>query len=255
MEIARALFTTIMLVITCHAMADKPLRIATALVEPWGYWQEDGQPGGLLVEFARMLEKEMGRALIIEMKPYSRVIHDYKSGEADMAVLFVSPESQQFGRSLGKVVDLRIMLTAQAGTPPIFGLDALIGKLVGFIRGTKYGPEFESYKGFTHIPINSMRQGLSMLKKRRIDAMASTEHALLTTLAEMELKTTDVSVIKILGDTQADLYLSDASQNLKSIESVSRALVRLKQAGKLENLFFPLGKDWAEHRTAASEEE
>lgn len=258
MVMTRYLLLIAMLTTICHAMADNPLRIPTALVKPWGYWQENGEPGGLLVEFAQLLEREMGLPLAIEMKPYSRVIHDFKSGHADMAVLFVSPESQQFGRSLGVVVGVRIILAASPGTPAIESLDAMSGKLIGFIRGAKYGPEFDNHRGFTHIPINSMTQGVSMLKNRRIDAMASTEYALRSTLTEMGLKTTDISVIKIIGATQLDLYFSKASQNQNGIQSVSRALDQLKQTGKLEKLeklFLPQGKQWAETKTTTREKE
>ncbi|BFM17514.1 hypothetical protein R50073_36970 [Maricurvus nonylphenolicus] len=233
------------------------VRFVTTTVEPWGYFNDRGLPDGLLVRFVNLLGREAGLPFTNRLQPYPRVKHSLGNGQADMAVMFVGPESDLLGESLGKVVDTHIMMIGRKGMKPVDNLQALDGRLVGYIRGSRYGRQFDDYMGFTKIPVNRMRQGIAMLITGRLDAMVSTDQSLFYTLDKMGLDIDEVSPLLFIGQTQGDLFISHQVSNPELAAIYREALRKLRHSGRLNPLFFQhegLGEEWqAAQQRALSE--
>lgn len=221
-----------------QAHSEEVVRFVSTTVEPWGYVTSSGKPDGLLARFVDQLGREAGLPYVNRLQPYPRVKHSLANGQADLAVLFSGPESERIGISLGAVVDTYIMLVGSAGMESIESLDDLQGKLVGYIRGSRYGPEFDNHEGIIKTPVNRMRQGVAMLLTGRLDAMASTDQTLFYTLRKMDVEVGRLSPLLVLGKTQGHLYLSRQSTNQHLAPIYRDALDKLRVSGKLDTLFY-----------------
>lgn len=233
------------------------VRFVTTTVEPWGYFNNRGLPDGLLVRFVEVLGREAGLPFTNRLQPYPRVKHSLGNGQADLAVMFVGPESNLLGESLGKVVDTQILMIGRKGMKPVESLEALDARLVGYIRGSRYGKQFDEYRGFTKVPVNRMRQGVAMLLAGRLDAMVSTDQSLFYTLDKMGLDIDEVSPLFFIGDTQGDLFISHQARDPKLAGIYRDALQRLRTSGRLNPLFFShdgWGEQWKEAQRKAKSE-
>ena len=162
----------------------------------------------MLVDVQRELFRRAGVPFRNEMKPYPRVIAEIESGQADVAVMFVSPEADRTGISLGQVVQERIVIVMRAAAPAIRRLNDLNGRYVGHVRGSRYGAAFDDHTGIIRVPVTDAEQGLRMLLAGRLDAMASTEHSLLYSLYNAGLNAADIRIALPLRQARADLYIS-----------------------------------------------
>jgi len=219
----------------------EPVYFMTTTVKPWGYRNKAGEQAGLLVRFIDELALEAQRPYRNQLQPYPRVIHALRSGAADMAVLFDSPKAGDIGYRVGEVVGVDVLLVAQRGTPSVNSLSELKGWRVGFIRGSKYTPAFDSADHFSRIPMNSMQQGLAMLLAGRIDAMASTDQTFFYAMEELALEPDRVQRLLLLGKTSAGLYFSKQSTKQHLIPYYRAALERLESSGQLAKIFLRQG--------------
>jgi polar amino acid transport system substrate-binding protein len=230
------------------------VRFVTTTVEPWGYFNDRGLPDGLLVRFVNLLGREAGLPFTNRLQPYPRVKHSLGNGQADLAVMFVGPESNLLGESLGKVVDTQILMIGRKGMKPVETMESLDGRLVGYIRGSRYGKQFDEYRGFTKVPVNRMRQGIAMLLAGRLDAMVSTDQSLFYTLDKMDLDIDEVSPLLFIGHTQGDLFISHQASDPRLAGVYRQALQRLRTSGRLNPLFFShdgWGEQWQEAQRKA----
>ncbi len=202
----------------------------------------DGSLGGLLPRFTELLSKEAGIPFTNQLQPYPRVKHTLSHGQADFAVMFVGPQSDKMGISLGEVVKTKIMVVAAKGAEPVQNLNELIGRRVGYIRGSRYGLAFDEHPDLNKIPINTMHQGVAMLLAGRMDAMVSTEQSLFYTLQKMSVEQGRLVPLIIIGETQGDLFMSRHSPHQALQETYRQALDRLREKGSLDSLFYQHGR-------------
>ncbi|MCL6414660.1 transporter substrate-binding domain-containing protein [Aestuariirhabdus sp. Z084] len=214
------------------------LQVSTSTVKPWGYVNAQGQLDGLLSRFTLELEKHSGITLNNTLTPYPRVIQEVKSGQADLAVLFKSPQADQYGIDLGEVVKTSIIITARADAPPINSLDALAGKRVGYIRGSRYGASFDDNLQLYKVPIRDMAQGVRMLMQGRIEAMVSADYTLFYTLRELDIEPTRLVHLLTLDSNSGHLYLSRRSTKPDSAANLQKALEEMRSNGILQQIFF-----------------
>lgn len=213
-------------------------RFATSAVKPWGISGANGEMSGLLVQFADELASESGMDYSNIMQPYPRVIHSLKSGYVDFAVLFDSPSARSIAVRVGEVVKTEIIVVAAEGARPIDTVDDLVGMQVGYIRGSKYGPDFDDADHFDRVPLNSAEQGLAMVLKGRIDAMASSDQSLYWAMDSMEIDHANLSRILLLGETTGALYMSLESKRQDLLPVYRQALKRMRDKGTMDRFFY-----------------
>lgn len=218
--------------------------VVTPAVEPWGYYDEEARPVGLLMAFQEALFARANVSLQYQLQPYARVIYALASGQADVGVMFVSPAAERAGISLGEVAVTRIVLIAAAqghsGTPgkKRVGLADFAHARVGFVRGSKYGPIFDDNTSFEHVPVTNVSQGLRMLMTGRLDAMVSSEQALLYAIHLTEIPASSLAFILELGVAKADLYVSRHSAQGPWLAKLRQAMSDMKADGSLHKIFY-----------------
>ena len=89
--------------------------LATSTVKPWGFADTDRTRKGMLIDFQNTLFSRANIAVNNVLEPYPRVIQDIEKGDADIAVMFVSPQANRIAHSLGNVLSERIVIVVKAG--------------------------------------------------------------------------------------------------------------------------------------------
>ncbi len=213
-------------------------KFATSTVKPWGFKDKNGHEDGLLVHFGRELSLESKIGYQNFLQPYPRVIHSLNSGLVDFAVLFDSHASREAAIRVGDVTRVEIIVVAAAGAEPRENIKALEGMNIGYIRGSRYGEEFDDATHFTRIPINTMHQGLAMLLNGRIDAMASADQSLYWAMDKMGVEASKLTKVISIGETTGGLYMSKKSDRTDLLPIYQQALKRMAEKGALARIFY-----------------
>ncbi len=215
-------------------------KFSTSNIKPWGFLTSDNKPSGLLVHLTDALQQELRTEEVVidnQLRPYPRVIYEIRNGDVDFAVMFKSPSANEIAVSIGKVVDARVLIIGSAERDKIASLNELDGKVVGYIRGSKYGVEFDNNQRMKKLSVASMKQGIDMLLKGRIYALASAEQTLYYAMHKMDIPRENITTMYTVSSVQADLYFSKASLNTHLKVPVQAALGRLKAKGILDQIF------------------
>ena len=220
------------------------VRFATTTVKPWGIKSEAGNHG-LLVDVLDELMRITQIPVVNELQPYPRVVHSLYSGRADFAFLFDSPATREAAIHVGHLVNSKMIVVGRAGAEELQSLDELEGKAVGFIRGSKYGAEFDEATHFTRVPVSTMEQGLAMLMRNRMDVMAGTDQAVYWSMRKMNVGAKRLSKLYVLGGTSGSLYLSKKSNRSDLVPAYQNALKILHENGTLERIF-STSYEWAD---------
>jgi len=217
--------------------ADDTVRFATSNINPWGFLDKQNRERGLLIEFAHKFSFEAHINHKNYLQPYPRVMHSLASGSVDLAVLFDGPLADNAAIRVGDVLVTKVFVVARPNAEPISSIEQLAGMTVGYIRGSKYGEPFDSARHFTHLPINTMRQGLAMVLSGRIDAMTGSDHAFYQAIKEMQLNETQLRRLLVLKEVTGGLYMSRHSALQDQLPFYRDALKKMKAQGVLERIF------------------
>ena len=210
---------------------------STSNVKPWGY-MEEGIQKGLLVDLTNALTAKTGMTVENNIRPYPRVIREFKNGSIDLAFMFRSPQAEEIGIPVEQILTTKIVLIALEDAPEISNLDELSKKYVGHISGSKYGAVFDNSNAFNKVPLDSLEQGIKMLLSKRLYAVASAEQTFYYTLKELEIPQNKIKPIMIVNQVPVDLYLSKKSLKVHLIETYRQAIVQLKKEGVLNTIFY-----------------
>lgn len=214
-----------------------PIRFLTADVWPWGYLNSEGEPAGLIAEFAERLSEVSGHPLDNRVVPHQRVIHSLQFRQADVTVVFENPALQQAAMSLGEVLRTDVLLLTLRDSSLSLDLGALSDVRVGFIRGTYYGEVFAAKQDIVKIPVHSMAQGIEMLELGRLDAMMSSDIVFLHTLKTVGLDAAEFRFAAQVSGQPALLYISRQALHPEQADALRSALETLRASGELARLF------------------
>ena len=218
--------------------------LATSTVKPWGFADTDRTRKGMLIDFQNTLFSRANIAVNNVLEPYPRVIQDIEKGDADIAVMFVSPQANRIAHSLGNVLSERIVIVVKAGSKEYRSLDDFNGQNIGQVRGSKYGDAFDNHPGITRVALTDVEQGLKMLLAGRLDAMASTEHSLLFAMYSAGINAADIQLALPLFTARADLYVARHAMQAEWVKPVEQTLTAMRNDGSLtqslyQNKYWP----------------
>ncbi|GAA5316057.1 MAG: hypothetical protein AseanaTS_12620 [Candidatus Pelagadaptatus aseana] len=213
-----------------------PVRVATSIIKPWGM-VIDGEQQGLLIETAKVLHTETGIPYRHIFRPYTRVFHELLSGYSDLALVFQSPRVDQDAILVGTITQTRVILVGLPDNQPIDSLAQLNGQSVGHMRGSKYGAAFDLATNFKRQPINTIEQGLAMLKRQRIDYMAAVDHTVYWGMKQLGLSATEIAEMTSLQGPILALYMSKKSPHLNLLPVYQQAVARLNHNGTFKAIY------------------
>lgn len=232
-----------LLLATCFAMADTSRAEPTepvfliAEVWPWGHFDEQRQPAGLIHTFATRLASRTGIKMQYRVRPHQRVLADLKHGEGDFTVLFQNPAVETYAEPIGVVQVSNILLITHKDSTQQLTLQALAGKPLGYIAGTYYGEDFHADQGTVKVPISGLDQAIRMLQLGRLEAMITSDILLHHSLKRTRTSPRDFRARMLTRGHAAYLYMANDSPNAHHLPALRAALEAMRDNGELESLF------------------
>ncbi|MGF1740528.1 transporter substrate-binding domain-containing protein [Vibrio profundum] len=213
---------------------EKPLRIATVALVPVGY-KENGISKGLFYDIANRIAQRAGFSYVNTIKPYGRVVNDLKNGKSDASIFGYNPNLEGKAKTIAPIVSLKIVLIANRGSSIIEARD-LLGKSVGFIRGSRFMAQQILDDAKELIPITDFKQGLKMLKANRFDVLVGSDLGLYSSMKLLGMKRSEFSQPYIVSSSQTYLYLSNHFADKKQIKRLVTAAHELKSTGEIDEI-------------------
>jgi len=243
MRVIAVLFALVLACTTSAAQSqtdatDATLTFTTADVWPWGYKGPKGEPAGFIADFVTELALESGLNIDNQLSPHSRALIELSAGQVDLSVLYYSPEMDDIGVNLGRVVTVPVLFVTHKQDERAVTFDDLTaGHSVGYIRGTYYGDAFANKTDVTKVSVQYLDQAIRMLELGRIDGLLASDRAFFGTLKQLGLDAKDYQFDSIINQQTAYLYMSHGS-NQKDCEAPLRdALNRMRSDGRLARIF------------------
>lgn len=233
----RALFLTLVLLAT--SAAAQPWRVVgDEQFAPYSFvTAEDETPRGLDVELVDAVLHEAQVSYEIRLYPWERVKRMLDRGEVQMAFQFAGTAQRQQQYEL--VGPLRsgstiFMTTAKTAISDWKTLDDLSPYVIGQVRGYAYEEAFESAALSRDTSAQNPRQLVSMLLAGRIDIIVGDHTQLLYFVREQRA----LKQVRILPRPLIEMprFVAFAKGDIEHARQFSEALVRLRQAGTLDEI-------------------
>ena len=112
----------------------RDLRIVTIESAPFGFFEANGQPSGMMWEIGNLIAAEAGFTATNQIIPYARTVLVVENGEADFVLRYGSAELSAAAIQVAPVLSLPTIIVGKPSSP-FKSLKDLRGKTVGTPRG------------------------------------------------------------------------------------------------------------------------
>lgn len=202
-------------------------------ITPWGFYDEKGRLTGITYDIMTEICREAGVTCVIRLVPFARMLYNLEYGTSYFAVIYPDTEMERYMKKveLGGYLETAVISMKGSG---FMSLKDLHGKLIGTIRGVNYSHEFMDD---THIPkykLNTMEQGLKMLKAHRIDGIAGTTLAVYYVANKQGYSKNDFDKPLVLNTREWWLFVSKKANNEKITKALKNATVVFRESNKME---------------------
>jgi polar amino acid transport system substrate-binding protein len=200
-----------------HGSSTK-LVVGTEKIAPFGYYDSDGNPTGLIVEVAKLYATKLGLEVEMIFCPYERCILLGKSGLIDLMIgVSKTKEREEIFDYISPPIIIPKSfhsLYAKNSANLITSIKSLKNKIIGISR-SKTSLNLFSDNQINIVTVNSIVDLVTLLKKDRIDAFIYSTAPADTYLSTKGLDQSIIKqplVIKSKTDSAGFVILSKASE-------------------------------------------
>ena len=219
--------------IFCTACTDresKLIMVTEASFAPYEYYS-DGKITGVDVEIASEIAKEMGKKLVVKDVAFDSIIHEVKSGKADIGVAGIS-----YSEERAKQVDFSINYTTSKQVVIVRLNDNI--KSINDIKDKKIAVQLGSvadiYVSEKYNNTNIVRQkkylaAIQDLKDGKVDCVVMDE------LPAKQIVSENNNILildDILAEDNYGIIVDKGNDEL--LDVINRVILRLKQEGKID---------------------
>ena len=216
--------------VACTNRDEKLIMVTEASFAPYEYYS-DGKITGVDVEIAKEIAKEMGKKLVVKDVAFDSIIHEVKSGKADLGVAGIS-----YSEERAKQVDFSIDYTTSKQvvivkiSSDINTIDDIKTKKIA----VQLGSVADIYVSEEYNNKNIVRQkkylaAIQDLKDGKVDCVVMDE----LPAKQIVNENNDIKIIDdILAEDNYGIIVDKGNKEL--LEIVNRVILRLKQEGKIE---------------------
>ena len=216
--------------VACTNRDEKLIMVTEASFAPYEYYS-DGKITGVDVEIAKEIAKEMGKKLVVKDVAFDSIIHEVKSGKADLGVAGIS-----YSEERAKQVDFSIDYTTSKQViivkinSDINTIDDIKTKKIA----VQLGSVADIYVSEEYNNKNIVRQkkylaAIQDLKDGKVDCVVMDE----LPAKQIVNENNDIKIIDdILAEDNYGIIVDKGNKEL--LEIVNRVILRLKQEGKIE---------------------
>lgn len=223
-------FSILVFFVGCSKREDKLIMVTEASFAPYEYYS-NGEIVGVDVDIAREIALEMGRELVVKDVAFDSIIHEVKSGKADIGVAGISysdERAKQVDFSLEYTTSRQVVLVRKNSN--INSIEDINGKKIA----VQLGSVADMYVSDMYNNKNIIREkkylaAIQDLKDKKVSVVVMDELPALEIVREND-------DIKILNDFLAeDSYgIIVDKGNRELLDVINRVVERLKQEGKID---------------------
>lgn len=216
--------------IGCTNREDKLIMVTEASFAPYEYYA-DGKIVGVDVEIAREIANELGKELVVKDVAFDSIIHEVKTGKADIGVAGISYTEER-----AKQVDFSINYTSSKQVIVVRS-NSLIDKLDDIKNkkiAVQLGSVADMYVSEYYKEKNIVRQkkylaAIQDLKDGKVDCVVMDE----LPAREMVKNNSDIRILsEILAEDSYGIIVDKGNSELLSVINV--VIERLKSEGKID---------------------
>lgn len=214
----------------CSSREDKLIMVTEASFAPYEYYS-DGKIVGVDVDIAKEIALEMGRKLVVKDVSFDSIIHEVKSGKADLGVAGISysdERAKQVDFSLEYTTSRQVVLVRESSY--INSVDDIKGKKIA----VQLGSVADMYVSEMYDNKNIVREkkylaAIQDLKDKKVECVVMDE----LPAKEIVGENTDVKILNdILAEDSYGIIVDKGNKEL--LDVVNRVVERLKQEGKID---------------------
>lgn len=216
--------------IGCTNREDKLIMVTEASFAPYEYYA-DGKIVGVDVEIAREIANELGKELVVKDVAFDSIIHEVKTGKADIGVAGISYTEER-----AKQVDFSINYTSSKQVIVVRS-NSLIDKLDDIKNkkiAVQLGSVADMYVSEYYKKKNIVRQkkylaAIQDLKDGKVDCVVMDE----LPAREMVKNNSDIRILsEILAEDSYGIIVDKGNSELLSV--INGVIERLKSEGKID---------------------
>lgn len=214
----------------CSSREDKLIMVTEASFAPYEYYS-DGKIVGVDVDIAKEIALEMGRNLVVKDVSFDSIIHEVKSGKADLGVAGISysdERAKQVDFSLEYTTSRQVVLVREFSS--INSIDDIKGKKIA----VQLGSVADMYVSEIYDNKNIVREkkylaAIQDLKDKKVECVVMDE----LPAKEIVGENNDIKILNdILAEDSYGIIVDKGNKEL--LDVVNRVVERLKQEGKID---------------------
>ena len=214
----------------CSSREDKLIMVTEASFAPYEYYS-DGKIVGVDVDIAKEIALEMGRKLVVKDVSFDSIIHEVKSGKADLGVAGISysdERAKQVDFSLEYTTSRQVVLVREFSS--INSIDDIKGKKIA----VQLGSVADMYVSEMYDNKNIVREkkylaAIQDLKDKKVECVVMDE----LPAKEIVRENNNVKILNdILVEDSYGIIVDKGNKDL--LDVVNRVVERLRQEGKID---------------------
>lgn len=223
-------FNILVFLVGCSKREDKLIMVTEASFAPYEYYS-NGEIVGVDVDIAREIALEMGRELVVKDVAFDSIIHEVKSGKADIGVAGISysdERAKQVDFSLEYTTSRQVVLVRKNSM--INSIDDINGKKIA----VQLGSVADMYVSDMYSNKNIIREkkylaAIQDLKDKKVSVVVMDELPALEIVREND----DIKILNdILAEDSYGIIVDKGNREL--LDVINRVVERLKQEGKID---------------------
>lgn len=219
---------------TVSAAEERPLRILTVSLPPYGY-MEDREITGLTYDLANAIVLEAGFEAVNVIGPLTRGIKEMETGDADLVIMLPNEKVTLHAESVGAVFSMEMVVIGRPDSV-LRSLRDVRGKKLATVKKAKYDDRISRKSGMVLYPTDTYSQSLKMLLAHRVDFVIGPKLGLQFTAKQLKLPRKALGQPLSLSKNDAVLFLSKKSLSPGLREKLQDALERLQKNGTINSI-------------------
>lgn len=223
-------FNILVFLVGCSKREDKLIMVTEASFAPYEYYS-NGEIVGVDVDIAREIALEMGRELVVKDVAFDSIIHEVKSGKADIGVAGISysdERAKQVDFSLEYTTSRQVVLVRK--NSKINSIDDINGKKIAVQLGSVADMYVsDMYNNKDIIREKKYLAAIQDLKDKKVSVVVMDELPALEIVREND----DIKILNdILAEDSYGIIVDKGNREL--LDVINRVVERLKQEGKID---------------------
>lgn len=219
------------LLISLNVLAsDKPvLQVRTIEVLPYGVKSGEKQ-SGVYYELMNRLLADSGYEFDNRIYPYARIIHELKSGQADLTIMFRYEELVPYVEYIQPLPTLKNVVVGRR-TTQISQLNDLHFKALAYLRGATFSEAIDNNPRIFKQMVVDFNQGVNMLANGRVDAIIGPLIPIFGAAAKLQLADDFFGEPLVVSERTPWLQASNKSLEKLDVKKLKSRFTALIEAG------------------------